>query len=330
MKTPRGVSALGTFLFFIIFLVALGALWVGTGGPSRTISHSSPFLKGPSVPGITGNTITTGGSIEADTSAGSPLVDTSSNTNSSNRNSPSLLDSFFNYQNGGSAGSQATSPYANDISLSAGEAESDNPDTEYVQITTSSDLAKPITITGWSLESKLKSIKAPIGSAAQIPISGQVNNNYPITLGPDTTVYIVTGRSPNGGSFRVNSCAGYFEQFQNFTPNLRNDCPNPYDEALKNPQKTSGNDDCLDFVNGLRSCEIYTGEIPSNVGSSCQDFIQNDLTYNGCVALHRNDPDFFKNEWRVYLNRQQELWQNTHDQIRLLDENGNLIASYAY
>ena len=327
MKTPRGISALGTFLFFIIFLVALGALWVGTGGPSRSISHSSPFLRGPTVPGVSaGGTISTGGSIEADTSGGG----SGSNSGSSQTNSRSLLDYFFNYKNGVGGANDAASPYANDISLSSGNAQSENPDTEYVEIRTSSDLAKPVTITGWALESKTLSIRASIGSAAQIPISGQVNNDYPITLGPDSVVYISTGRSPNGGSFRINKCTGYFGQFQNFTPQLENSCPNPYDEALRNPQKTAGNTDCIDFINNLRECELYTGAIPPSAGSSCQDFIQNDLTYNGCVALHRNDPDFFKNEWRVYLNRQQELWQNNHDQIRLLDENGNLIASYTY
>jgi hypothetical protein len=125
-------------------------------------------------------------------------------------------------------------------------------------------------------------------------------------------------------------CTEYFEQFQDYTPSLQSDCPDPEEEALKNPQKTAGNTECIDFIDRLRSCELYTQTIPGSLGASCQSFIQNDLSYNGCVTAHRNDPDFYQNEWRVFLNRQQELWGNTHDQVRLLDENGNLIASVSY
>lgn len=326
MKTPRGISALGTFLFFIIFLVALGGLWVATGGPARTISHGSPFLKPPTTPGVALNgNITTGGSIVEDTNYSS-----GSGSSNAGGNSSSLLDYFFNFRSGSTSGAQATSPYASQIRLSRGTADSADPQSEYIMISTSRDLEKPITITGWALQSQINGIKAPIGSGAQIPISGQVNNDTPITLGPDNTVYVTTGRSPNGGSFRTNMCTGYFEQYQDYSPRLRNDCPDPRDEALRHPEKTAGNTECIDFVDRLHSCELFTDTIPSSVGSGCQNFIQNDLTYNGCVSAHRNDPDFYANEWRVYLNRQQELWQNNHDQIRLLDENGNLIASLSY
>lgn len=323
MKTPRGISALGTFLFFVIFLVALGVLWVSTGGPSRSISHSSPFLKPPYSPGVNldGKT-TTGGSIEADTDTDITPPDATEGG--------SLLDYFFNFRGGSTGGSKPTSPYAADIQLSAGNADSSDPENEYVIISTSRKLAKTITITGWTLESKTFAIRAPIGSAAQIPVMGQIQNDIPITIGPDSEVFITTGRSPNGGSFRVNMCTGYFEQFQDYAPRLDKACLDPQEEALKNPQKTAGNVECIDFMDNLRSCELYTDDIPSGVGSSCRDFIQNDLSYNGCVTAHRNDPDFYRNEWRIFLNRQQELWVNTHDQIRLLDENGQLIASVTY
>src|SRR3989344_9066769 len=165
MKTPRGISSLGTLLFFVIFLIALGLLWVGTGGPSRTISHGSPFLKPPTSPGVAiGGKITKGGVIEEDTDYS---------------NNDSLLDQFFNSSNGASGETRATSPYATEIKLSAGNADSNNPDTEYITITTSRKSTKTLTITGWTLESKASAIRAPIGSAAQGPISGQINNDSP-------------------------------------------------------------------------------------------------------------------------------------------------------
>lgn len=329
MKTPRGISALGTFLFFIVFLVALGFLWVSTGGPSRTMARSGPFLKPPTVPlvGVDGS-IGGGKSSETDPDTNIPTLPDPKNSSSGNK-PISLLDYFFNTRSG-TGGGQATSPYASQIEILAGDAESGTPETEYIIIRTPRNLEKPITITGWILESKTKSIRVTIGSAASIPISGQINNDYPITLGPSSTVYITTGRSPSGGSFRTNMCTGYFEQFQDYTPRLKTECPDPEDEALKNPQKTAGSIECVDFIDNLRACELYTDTVPNSAGSLCQNFVQNDLTYNGCVAAHRNDPDFYRNDWRVFLNRQQELWVNSHDQIRLLDENGQLIASISY
>lgn len=315
----RGVGALGALIVFLLFLVLLGILWASTGGPQRSLSHTGPFLKPPTAPGVQlSDGQVKGSTFEAD---GTTIREVTVEADS-------LLNYFFNNPKGGV--NTADSPYAQDIEIRRGNADAGDPNNEYIILETRRDMARNITITGWSLESRTAGIKAPLGSAAQILFLGGVSSELPVTVGPDSTIYITTGRSPNGASFRINKCAGYLEQYQDFEPSLDADCPEPADEALANPQKTGTNAACIDFIDNVNRCELYTATIPYEVGSQCRDFILNDLTYNGCVNRHRNDPDFYKNEWRIFLNRQQELWNNTHEQIRLLDENGKLIGSLTY
>ncbi len=85
--------------------------------------------------------------------------------------------------------------------------------------------------------------------------------------------------------------------------------------------------------------------MPSDEGrltSSCFSFIDNYLTYNGCVASHQYDTNFWGNTWRIFLNRPDithghtntrdygELWKQTREGIKLLDQNGLTVDEYIY
>lgn len=323
MRPLRGISAIGTLVVFILFLIIIGVLWLASGGPSRPISHAGPFLNPPRVPGVdtaSGRT-SGGGQSEVDTR---PLPELGAGGDGEK---PTLIDLFFNGQ-GGALTAEA-SPYASDVSLSKGTATNADKNKEYLVVSISKKASRSFTVSGWVLESRLSRTKVALGSAAPILFLGQINSALPITAGPGSSIYAVTGRAPNGSSFRINKCIGYLEQYQDYAPKLDMECPAPEDEALLRPSKVSSAE-CVDFIERLDSCELYTGDIPSNVGAACRDFIQNDLTYAGCLTLHRSDPDFFSNEWRVFLARDQELWNDSHDQILLWDENGKLIDSITY
>ncbi len=319
------------FLLFITFIVILGIAWYVTGGPSRTISHQGWFLN-PSAPlgsgqgyNIPSIPIPSGGDSGA---AGSG---SSGNASEPQANAPSIWDYFFNYRAGvGVSATPATSPYAQYIYLEQGQSQSSDPAFEYIVIRSSQDLKTSLTISGWTLESAIAGIKVTIGSAAQVPFLGQVNSKGPISIGPGTAIVVTTGRSPNGTSFRLNECTGYFEQFQDFRPSLPKECPRPEDEMLRYPETLAGNDACQEFIQTIPQCILTVTSIPGNIGSGCQNFILTVLSYNGCIAAHKNDPDFYRNSWRVFLERDQELWKNTHDAIRLLDENGKLVAQVSY
>ena len=318
-------------MLFILFIFVLGVAWVYTGGPERPIAQFGAFLEPPAPLGA-GNAYDLPSvsptlnnlklwSYQSQTSA--DIADDDATKK------PSLLDYYFSFRTS-EADTAADSAYTNDVTLSAGRAKDTDPKNEYIIIKTSNRLKNPMTITNWTLESVTSGIKVKIGEAARLPFLGAVNVDEAITLPAGSTVYVTTGRAPNGTSFRINQCTGYFEQFQDFSPSLQEECPDPEEEMLLFPSQTIGNDQCIDFIARLPSCTLRLTQIPPATGSLCQDFILNQLSYNGCITTHQHDAGFYKNEWRVFLNRDQELWKNTHERIRLLDQNGTLVGSVTY
>jgi hypothetical protein len=323
------MSAGRDFLLFVLFLVVLGFVWFYTGGPSRAISHSGWFLNPPSPLGNgEGYNIP---SVPLPSATSSYSSDGSASGTNGSGSSQSLWDYFFHYRAGtGEAARPGDSPYAQYVTFYPGNTQTSDPTAEYITIQTNPQLKSAITVTGWTVESAQSGVKVAIGGASQIPFLGQANSETPVTLGPQSSVTLVTGRSPNGTSFRVNKCTGYFNQFQTFTPRLPVECPAPQDEMLRNPGTLAGNQDCQNFIQSIPQCTLTVGSIPGTVGSACQNFILNTLSYNGCITAHQSDPDFYRNQWYVYLDRSQELWANNHDAIELLDENGKLVGEISY
>jgi len=322
MKYSRGAAG-NDFFFFIFFIIVLGIVWGLTGGPDRSISREGPFLNPPfplgdgtayNVPGV---------SI--------PSVNTSEQAGSQREDSGGISGIISRIRGGVSNSSEKQSPYAGMVSLSVGRAKDSDENKEYVTLKTSKSVEGRITISDWRIESTVSLIGTTLGGAAYLPYSGQVNQETPLALGPNTTVYVVSGRSPIGASFRVNSCTGYFAQFQEFNPDLKKECPSAEIELETSINADFvPNESCLNFVEDIDRCELTLTSVPVEVGGACQDFIFNELTYNGCVQSHKSDPDFYKNEWRVYLDRDQELWKSSNERIRLLDENGLVVDAITY
>lgn len=323
MKQPRGeATAIGTLIMFLAFLVILGGLWLYAGGPSRA-GGQGPFLTPPwmwntSDPSYTVPTI----SIIGNEQPGNAPVE-----NQPPPEQTSFFDLFFGFR-----GTSETrdSPYAGMVGLERGGATASDPDDEYIVIRTAQNTERSITISGWTLEEDANTLSVKIGQAVEFPLLGQLNSQTPITLPPDSRVYVVTGKSPNGFSFRVNQCTGYFEQFQDFSPQLPIECPYPEDEIFRRPEVISGNAACVDFIDRLPRCQLIVNDLPREIGNTCQNFILNELSYNGCVNAHKGEPGFYKNEWRMFLNRDQEIWVNKYERIRLLDENGKTVDSIGY
>lgn len=63
---------------------------------------------------------------------------------------------------------------------------------------------------------------------------------------------------------------------------------------------------------------------------ACQTFIRNELTYAGCVANHIADEDFYSLEWHVYAGSFNELWRKEGEVLRLLDQNGRTVDVWNY
>jgi hypothetical protein len=66
------------------------------------------------------------------------------------------------------------------------------------------------------------------------------------------------------------------------------------------------------------------------VERECTDFIYKKVNYPACIDTHKNDKDFYQNEWRIFLKRSETLWKNSREDIVLLDEEGKIVDEYKY
>lgn len=208
-----------------------------------------------------------------------------------------------------------------------------NVDDEYITLKVSSNNTSRINLDGWKIESAVTGRSYKLPDTVYLIISGIAGNKQPIFAAPGDTIYINTGRSPIGSSFKVNKCSGYFTQFQNFKPSIRNICPSPEEEILNfytADQSIFRQNNCLDYIENLRTCKVTTEPLPLFLTSSCQDAIINEVNYNRCVENHKNDDDFLIGEWRVFLRRNSELWREKRELIKLLDADGKTVDYFSY
>lgn len=271
------------------FLIILGVIWFAQGGPEK-LAHQAPFVKSPSP---------TDFSAKKQPAASLEIGE-----------KPAVLELVNE------------SRYKEKVFLRASASKETDPQKEYLEIRISSKI-EPVLITGWKLKGK-EGLEIAVGNGAYLPYSGQVNPQEPIYLKPNGKAIIVTGRSPLGTSFRLNICTGYFNQFQKFYPSLPQECP----EIDEKEVPLTYPDACYDFVRGLPRCRMPLS-IPPAAGNDCILFINKKANYSDCVALHKNEPDFYKGEWRVYLGRDKELW-GKRDKISLIDGERKIVDEVSY
>ena len=207
---------------------------------------------------------------------------------------------------------------------------SDNANQEYLTLRVSDGATTTVPITGWRLSSENSGVQVAIPKSTKLFFADSQNAEEDIVLTPKDTVYIVTGRSPNGSGMKVNKCSGYLEQFQDFTPYLWSSCPAPRTEDLSSIPKRTVNDACFDYIEYMPSCRIQTDPLPANWSYECTNFITTKINYPTCVSVHKNDSDFYTHEWRVYLKRSEPLWKSRRESIVLTDLNGKVVSKLQY
>src|SRR3989344_2412318 len=129
-------------------------------------------------------------------------------------------------------------------------------------------------------------ISTTIPKGTYLFFAGMPNVEENILLTSGDTLYLVTGISPNGSSFKVNKCSGYLGQFQTFIPYLNSNCPLPRNEDLSSIPKTRGNDLCFDYIESMSACRIKTETPPQYLGAECNNFISKKINYSSCVDAH--------------------------------------------
>ncbi len=288
-------------IYLILFLIGLGLVWYYTGGPNRGTSKS-PFVI-PPYPieeakfGVFGGGAAGGGSDGEGASSSGTAAE-----------KEQLLSDIISFG-------------------SVYKAKETDPSKEYIEIKLSSKSKNKILFSGLRLKGDY-GLDLPIGEGVYLYWPGITNSKEPIFIEPGGTAIITSGQSPVGYSFRVNKCTGYFEQFQDFYPSLSKDCPYSKDENL--PAAPNNLDDkCLDYIDNLSRCEAVES-MPEYLSSQCQEYLSTKINYKACVDAHRNDSDFYKNEWRIFLDRNEEMWKEKRETIELLDQSGNLIKLSSY
>jgi hypothetical protein len=221
------------------------------------------------------------------------------------------------------------SQYKDIVSISS-VSRSTDPSKEYITIKVSSRTTTTIPVTGWILKSINSGVQVSIPKGTYLFFTGMMNTEDNIYLNAGDVVYLVTGISPNGASFKTNKCSGYLGQFQTFVPYLRNDCPRPKNEDMSSIPKLAINDACFDYINSMSQCRIQTKPLPSSWSYECTNFIYQKINYASCVNTHKNDSDFYKKEWRVYLKRGSSLWKTRKETIVLYDSSGKVVDTIQY
>ena len=222
------------------------------------------------------------------------------------------------------------SPYAGKVVIRESAATESDAAREYIQLTASQNNTQPISITNWTLQSAVSGARGTLPPAAPFFVLGAVNTVQPMYLEPGDSVFITTGASPVGTSFRENICSGYLSELQKFTPELSNECPTPPEMLPMNADnlRTYGSS-CFDYLNALTQCHFPT-TLPGELSSACRSFISNTMSYNGCINFSRDRIPFVLPTFRAYLGLRSELWSNSHDVIRLIDEQGQTVDVLTY
>lgn len=222
---------------------------------------------------------------------------------------------------------ETRSPYYDKVYISSiSHSSRGDANKEYMRLRTSSNLEGVINISGWKIRSTYTNttVTIPQGANLYIPNNGSYISD--ILVSKSQTIYVNTGKSPISESFRLNVCSGYHEQFLDFTPSLSRSCPYPIEDINLSP--SIENEPCLEYIDDLPRCTVQTEGVSYNFPSYCTEYINQKINYPSCVDFHKDDDDFFKNEWRIYLERGSTLWRNDRETILLLDENDKIVDTY--
>lgn len=219
------------------------------------------------------------------------------------------------------------SSLSNYLTLDQGSLGTDNPRDEYVVLRLASNAPNRTLLSGMRIQSAATGHGTTIPRAVYRPDFARNNYDDPVYVSPGDTVYITSGTSPVGYSFRVNKCTGYFNQSATFNPPLPYECPRPGDEDLPAFPANRRNQ-CLNYIEGISSCTMPLNDIPDDLGQECTAYVTSKINYNTCVENHKLDPDFYKPEWRIYLKQPESLWQYQRELVKILDLSGNTAAYF--
>lgn len=218
------------------------------------------------------------------------------------------------------------SPYFQKIRISSAYYSSFSGYPSQIQLYSSLSKDEKVSITGWKIKSN-SSKEIIIPDAVNLYDLSTFLFNSNIVLSSNSYVSIYGNMSAINRNLRLNKCIGYLENDYDFIPQLPRNCPQASRSSV---QYLSGQ--CHSYVLSLSSCQIpdvsFYNSLPGNDdGNACRAFLSN-INYNSCIKEHRNDSDFYLNDWRVWVNK--NILDIQHDAVKLFDSQGLLVDQYVY
>lgn len=174
-----------------------------------------------------------------------------------------------------------------------------------------------INVTGWYLKARNGGWYVP--KAVNVYDPTGLSEPGDILLGRGEVVNMYTNTSPIGANLRLNTCTGYLNNTNKFSPGLPKQCPGADAATLKNFSSQ-----CQDYVpSAVSSCKFPKSNPPlPYFDEGCREYLQR-FNYKGCFGLYRSEPNFLKGEWRVWMGS--TFLNSRHDRLFLLDENENVV-----
>lgn len=230
------------------------------------------------------------------------------------------------------------SPYYELVRLSSGNATAEVRNEEYLVLDVDDDTDSLVDVTGWTLKSLVSGRGGKIGKGvATLDEDRPWYGEKDILLAAGDEAIITTGGAAGiRTSFLTNKCMGYFD-YDRFTPEISSVCPLIQDEDLERFDLAYNDfdherdyDACMDAIEDVGSCEVVRSP-DSDLEDACRDFIRDYSNYDGCVELHKDDADFYGDEWRIFLNStRNDLWRKEREAIGLFDRDGKVVDVVRY
>jgi hypothetical protein len=178
-----------------------------------------------------------------------------------------------------------------------------------------------IDVTGWQIKSQRSGEYIPQAINYYDPSGLAVPSD--IILKSGDAVYLYSSSAPF--NLRLNECIGYVAHVANFMPALPANCP-----YVDRSQIESFTGVCQNYILSIGGCQapnMASPQIPQT-DYACQNYLENHFTYRSCVADHENDPNFLSNQVWVWMGN--NVVDQYHDTVTLLDRNGLLVDIYSY
>jgi len=311
-------------------LVGIGLIWLFLGGPSRMIDKDGIFIK-PLSPVDTGETygkLSSWNLFDQDEKISSPnLTEKERLALELEQTEKELKEIQSNLKK--IEKEEKTSLFSEKVIIRKCAGSQTDVNKEYLELNVNSSVTEKILISDWTLKSEMTGTEIKIGEASKLPYTSQINKESAVFVSGGDKIIITTGRSPIGVSFQINKCSGYLEQFQNFYPSLKKECPLVEDEDLPISGPNAFNDECWDYIESISCCETPL-VFPLDMQYECRSYLTTEVNHNACIDNHKNESDFYQPEWRIFLERETDLWKKEREIIELLDAQGKIVDIYSY